>query len=81
MGCLVSVDLLGATAPAAGRGAHRREVVQQRLKHQAVVGIGPGHQQRQRQPAAFNRQVQLGPSLGPVDRVCANVIPPALHAG
>jgi hypothetical protein len=66
---LVRVDLLGAAAPLAGWRAHRREVVQQRLEHQAVVGVGPGHQQRQRQPAAVNRQVQLGPGLGPVDRV------------
>jgi hypothetical protein len=72
---LVGVDLLGAAAPLARRGAHRRQVVQQRREHQAVVGGGPGHQQRQRQPAAVNRQVQLGPALGPVDRVCANVVP------
>jgi hypothetical protein len=25
--------------------------------------------------------VQLGPGLGPVDRICANVVPPEPHAG
>jgi hypothetical protein len=78
---LVGVNLLGAAAPAAGRGAHRRDVVQQRLEHQAVVGVGPGHQQRQRQATALNRQVQLASRLGPVDWVCAGVIPPEQRGG
>ena len=43
--------------------------------------LGPGHQQRQRQPTALNGQVQLAPALGPVDRVCANVVPPLPRAG
>jgi hypothetical protein len=72
---LVGVDLLGAAAPAAGRGPHVGKVVQQRLEHQAVVGIGPSHQQRQRQATTLNGQVQLASGLGPVDRVCATQIP------
>jgi hypothetical protein len=72
---LVGVDLLEATTTPAGLGAHRREVAQQRLGHQAVVGVGPGHQQRQRQPAALSGQVQLGSGLGPVDRICATQVP------
>lgn len=73
---LVGVDLGRAAAPAAGRGLHLGEVVQQRLEHQAVVGIGPSHQQRQRQATTLNGQVQLGAGLGPVDRVCATQVPP-----
>ena len=42
-------------------------------KHQAVVGVGPGHQQRQRQPGAVSGQVQLGPGLGAVDRGAGQV--------
>ena len=67
-------DLPTVRRPAGGR-AHRWEVVQQRLQYQAVVEVGPGHQHRQRQPAALNRQVQLGAALGPVDRVCATWSP------
>ena len=59
---LVGVNLLRPAAPPAGRRAHRRQVVQQRL-YQAVVGVGPGHQHRQRQPAALNRQCSLDPRL------------------
>jgi hypothetical protein len=33
--------------------------------------VGAGHQQRQRPPPAVSGQVQLGPRLVPVDRVCA----------
>ena len=78
---LVGVNLLGAAAPAADRGTHRRDVVQQRLEYQAVVGVGPGHQQRQRQATTLNGQVQLGAALGPVDWVCAGVIPPEQRGG
>jgi hypothetical protein len=72
---LVRVDLLRAAAPLACWRAHRGDVVQQRLEHGAVACVGRGHQQRQRQPAAVNRQVQPAPGLGSVDRVCANVVP------
>jgi hypothetical protein len=78
---LVGVDLGGTAAPAAGRGPHLGDVVQQRRGHQAVVGVGRGHQQRQRQPTTLNGQVQLGSGLGPVDRVCAAQVPPLPRAG
>jgi hypothetical protein len=54
---------------------------QQRLEHGRVREVGCGHQQRQRQPGALIGQVQLGPGLGPVDRVCAGVISPERRAG
>ena len=59
----VGVDLLGAAAPAASRGPNRGEVVQQRLEHQVVVGVGRGHQQRQRQPGASAARCSLQPGL------------------
>jgi hypothetical protein len=49
-----------------------RGVVQHRLEHGRVVGVGAGDDQRKRQPARVAGQVQLEPSLAAIDRVCAN---------
>ena len=60
---LVGVALVRPAAPPARWGAHRREVIEQRLEHQAVVGVGSGHQQRQRQPAASTARCSLDPRV------------------
>jgi hypothetical protein len=78
---LVGVTLVEAAASATSRRPNFGNVVQQRLEHGRVWEVGRGHQQRQRQPGALIGQVQLGPGLGPVDRVCAGVIPPERRAG
>jgi hypothetical protein len=78
---LVGVNLLGAAVPTADRGPHLGDVVQQRLEHCRIGGVGRGYQQRQRQPGALSGQVELGPGLGAVDRVCAGQVPPEPRAG
>jgi hypothetical protein len=70
---LVRVALVGPAAPPTAGGADLGDVVQQRLEHAGVRGVGRGHQQRQ--PAALSGQVQLAAALGPVDRVGASVVP------
>jgi hypothetical protein len=72
---LVRVDRAGpGAAPSRGR-ADRRQVVHNRLEHGGVVDVGGGHHRGKRQPGTVADQVELGPGLAPVDRVCAHKSP------
>ena len=73
---LVGVDLGWPAPPAAAGHADRGDVVQHGLEHGRVVGVGRTQHDRDRQPAALTSQVQLGPLLAPIDRVCAGQVPP-----
>jgi hypothetical protein len=72
---LVAVDLGGSAPPAAGGHPDGWDVVQHGLEHGRVVGVGRAEDHRQRQPAAVTGQVQLGPTLAAIDRVCAGQVP------
>jgi hypothetical protein len=72
---LVGVDLAGPAAPPPAGHADRRDVVQHRLEHDRVMGVGGTHDHRDRQAAAFAGQVQLGPALAAIDWVCAGQVP------
>ncbi len=78
---LVRVALVGPAAPLARWRAHRREVVQQRRKHQAVVGVGPGHQQRQRSPLPSTARCSLDPGLARSTGFAPHRSPPLPPAG
>jgi hypothetical protein len=41
----------------------RRDVLQHRLQHGRVVGVGSANDHRQRQPAAVTSYMELGPLL------------------
>jgi len=73
---LVGMDLGWPAPPTPGGHADRREVVQHGLEHGRVVCIGRAQDGRQRQPAALAGQMQLGPGLAPIDRICAGQVPP-----
>ena len=72
---LVSVQLAGSGPPPAGWGQHRRDIVQDRGEHGHVGDVGRRHDRGQRQPAPLAGEVDLGPRLAAIDRICANVVP------
>jgi hypothetical protein len=72
---LVSVQLAGSGPPPAGWGQHRRDIVQDRGEHGHVGDVGRRHDRGQRKPAPLAGEVDLGPRLAAIDRICANVVP------
>jgi hypothetical protein len=72
---LVSVDLVGSPAPPPRRRADRRNVLQDGREHGGVGHVGGGDHRSQRQPTTVADQVELGPRLATIDRICANVVP------
>ena len=72
---LVGVDLVGSAAPATCRGRQRRDVVQDRREQGAVVRVGGGEQDAQRDAAAVDGEVELAAGLAAVGGVCAGVSP------
>jgi hypothetical protein len=77
---LVRIQLAGPAAPPARRRAHRRDVTDHRLKHGYVREVGGGHRRGQRQPLPLTDQLELGPWLAAIDRICADVVPRAWRA-
>jgi hypothetical protein len=72
---LVGVDgARPAASPASGH-ADRRDVVHHGPKHGGVVGVGGGEHHGKGQAASVAGQVQLGPLLAAVDRICAGQRP------
>jgi hypothetical protein len=77
---LVSVQLAGSGPPPAGWGQHRRDIVQDRGEHGHVGDVGRRHYRGQRKPAPLAGEVDPGPRLAAVDRICAYVVPRAFGA-
>jgi len=75
---LVRIQLAGPVAPPARRRAHRRDVVDHRLQHGHVRDVDSGHRCGKRQPVPLTDELDLGPWLAAIDRICANVVPPRL---
>jgi hypothetical protein len=74
---LVRVDGARSSAPPPGRRQHRRHIVEHGLEHRGVVHVGGGDHRGQRQPTTVTDQVELGPRLATIDRICAHVVPHA----
>ena len=72
---LVSVQLAGSGPPPPGWGQHRGDIIQDRGEHGHVGDIGRRHDRGQRQPAPLTGEVDLGPRLAAIDRICAYVVP------
>jgi hypothetical protein len=72
----VAVHLGGPAPPPPAGHPDRWDVVQHRLQHGRVVRVGRAENYRQRQAASIAGQVQLGPLLAAIDRVCAGQVPP-----
>jgi hypothetical protein len=73
---LVGVEFAGPSATPPGGHADRRDVVQHRLQHGGVVGVGRAYDHRQRQPIRLASHMELGAGLASVDGVCAGQVPP-----
>jgi hypothetical protein len=75
---LIAVELAGPAAPPPRRRQHRRDIVQEGLEHGGVAHVGSGDHRGQRQPATVAEQMELGPRLATIDRICAHMVPPRL---
>jgi len=42
------------------------------------MDVGGGHHHGEREAAALADHMQLGPWLAPIDRICADMVPPAV---
>jgi hypothetical protein len=72
---LVSMNGARAGAPPPSRRPDRRHVIQDRREHEGIGNVGGGDGHGQRQPATLADQVELGPGLAPIDRICAHLVP------
>ena len=78
---LVQVKLAGALARPAGsatRALDRWDRIHHGLQQHGVVGVGRGQAHRQRDAAAVDQQVVLGPGLAAICRVRAGQAAPRL---
>jgi hypothetical protein len=72
---LVGVDRPWSGAPPARRCADWWDVVDHRLQHGHVGDVGGGDCRGKGQPLSVADQVQFGPGLAAIDRICAHVVP------
>ena len=78
---LVGVELVRPTARTATMaGPYRRDGVQGRGQHAAVVAVGPTERQAERRAAGIRDEVALGTRLTPVRRVGPDRLAPLLAA-
>ena len=60
---LVSVERVRPASPPTQGAKHPRDVVEQRLQHRAVIDVGRGHHDGEREAAALTRDMELGSRL------------------